>query len=68
MIESNRTVRKSFLSRVDELKAYKMEHGHLNMRPKEDMSLYNFCYNLRYSQRAIIAGEGSIYYSLDDIG
>jgi hypothetical protein len=45
----NRAVRVSFLSRVDELKAYKMEHGHLNVRSNEDMSLYNFCYKVRRS-------------------
>ena len=31
---------KNFFSRVDELKAYKDEHGHLNMRQKENQSLY----------------------------
>jgi hypothetical protein len=55
-----------FVSRVDELKAYKEEHGHLNVHWKEDKRLYNFCDKVRYSRRAIIAGEGKIYTSLDD--
>ena len=57
---------KSFFARVDELKAYKKKHGHLNIRQKEDISPYNFCYNLRGTRRAIITGKGKIHYSLDD--
>jgi hypothetical protein len=66
MIESNRTVRVSFLSRVDESKAYNEEHGHLNVHCKEDKSLYYFCNKVRRSRQAIIAGKGRKYYSLDD--
>jgi hypothetical protein len=65
-IESNRTVRVSFLSKVDELKAYKEEHGHLNVKKKEDQRLYDFCIDLRQSRRAITAGKGKIHYRLDD--
>jgi hypothetical protein len=41
----------SFFARVDELRAYKAKHGHLNVRCEEDQykSLYNFCRNLRRS-------------------
>jgi hypothetical protein len=56
----------SFFSRVDELKAYKEEQGHLNVRVIDDRSLYYFCYKVRYSRRSIITGKGEIYYSLDD--
>ena len=48
---------KSFLVRVDELRAYKEKHGHLNVREKEDQSLYGFCSNVRKSRRAIISGK-----------
>ena len=41
---------KNFFSRVDELKAYKDEHGHLNVRQKENQSLYGFCFNVRQSR------------------
>ena len=50
---------KSFFARVDELKAYKDEHGHLNVRQKENQSPYNFCYNMRQARRAIILGKGT---------
>ena len=43
--------------RVDELKAYKEKHGHLNVRPKDDQSLYNFCRHVRQARRAIISGK-----------
>jgi hypothetical protein len=56
----------SFFSRVDKLKAYKEEHGHLNVREKDSLSLYKICNHVRNSRRAIIAGEGKICYSLDD--
>jgi hypothetical protein len=38
---------KDFFNRVEELKAYKEKHGHLNVRPKENQSLYDFCSNMR---------------------
>ena len=50
---------KSFFARVDELKAYKKKHGHLNIRQKEDISPYNFCNNMRQARRAIILGKGT---------
>ena len=58
--------KRDFFDRVDELKVYKEKHGHLNIRQKEDLSLYGFCNNLRGTQRAIITGKGTIHYSLDD--
>ena len=51
---------KSFFARVDELKAYKEKHGHLNVRPKDDQSLYNFCGHVRQAR----IGKGT--YRLDD--
>jgi len=52
--------KRDFFDRVDELKAYKDEHGHLNVRQKENQSLYNFCKNLRGTRRAIILGKGTL--------
>jgi hypothetical protein len=49
-----------FFSRVEELKAYKKEHGHLNVHLKEDRRLYDFCNNVMYSRK----GKGS--YRLDE--
>ena len=57
---------KGFFSRVDKLGAYKEKHGHLNVREKENQSLYNFCKSLRSTRRAILTGEGKIQYLLDD--
>ena len=48
---------RNFFDRVDELRAYKEKHGHLNVREKEDQSLYGFCSNVRKSRRAIISGK-----------
>ena len=33
-----------FFAQLDKLRAYKEKHGHLNVREKEDKSLYGFCY------------------------
>jgi hypothetical protein len=56
----------NFFTQVDKLRAYKEEHGHLNVQKKEDQRLYHFCYNMRQSRRAITAGKGKIHYRLDD--
>jgi hypothetical protein len=54
------TVRKSFFERVEELSAYKEKHGHLDVSRKEDLSLYNFCRDVRKARQ----GKGN--YRLDD--
>jgi hypothetical protein len=48
-----------FFSRVNELEAYKKKHGHLNVRSKEDLSLYNFCWEVRNARRDIASGKGT---------
>jgi len=50
----------SFFTRVDELRAYKEEHGHLNVHRKDDEGLYDFCNTLRQAR----LGKGN--YRLDD--
>jgi hypothetical protein len=49
-----------FFAQVDELKAYKEKHGHLNVVKKENQSLYGFCCNMRKARN----GKGT--YMLDD--
>ena len=41
---------KSFEQRIADLKAYKKKNGHLNVKGKEDKSLSDFCYNVRYAR------------------
>ena len=55
-----------FFAQVEELRAYKKKHGHLNVHHIEDRSLYDFSRNLRQARRAIITRKGTIHYSLDD--
>jgi hypothetical protein len=69
-VDKVRQKQKDFFDHVDELKTYKEKHGHLKVRYEKDASLYNFCANVRRSQRAsrraIITGKGKIYNRLDD--
>ena len=41
---------KSFEQRIADLKAYKEEHGHTNVKGREDRSLYDFCRNMRQAR------------------
>ena len=49
----------SFFARVDELKAFKVKNGHLNVTTKLDPSLYDFCYNIRRARRDTLMGKGT---------
>jgi len=40
-----------FESKVEELKAYKAEHGHFNVKQKENKGLYNFCLTIRAARK-----------------
>ena len=40
-------MKKSFESRLEALRQYKQQHGHLNIERKDDKSLYKFCDNIR---------------------
>ena len=42
---------KSFQERVEELKAFKEEHGHLVVKKSKDKSLAQFCYAIRRARR-----------------
>ena len=39
----------SFEQRLDDLRAYKEKHGHVNVKEKEDKSLYSFCKHMNMS-------------------
>ena len=39
----------SFDDRIDDLMEYKQTHGHLNVKFKNDESLYQFCAHVRHS-------------------
>ena len=43
--------RKSFQQRMDDLRAYKEEHGHVNVKGSDDKSLYGFCSNMRQARK-----------------
>ena len=42
-------VTRSFDERIDDLEKYKRTHGHLNVKFKNDESLYQFCAHVRHS-------------------
>ena len=44
---TERKTKKSFEQRMDDLRAYKEKNGHVNVKEKEDKSLYQFCCNMR---------------------
>ena len=41
----------SFAQRIHDLRAYKEEHGHVNVSQSEDKSLYYFCKDIRYARK-----------------
>ena len=61
-----RTYRMDFFDRVDDLKAYKENHGHLHVGCNEDQSLYNFGCNVRKAQRDMMSGKGTRRILTDD--
>ncbi|KAL7538798.1 hypothetical protein ACHAXR_012392 [Thalassiosira sp. AJA248-18] len=72
-LDDDSGVCKKFSDRVAGLKAYKEKHGHVNVRIKDDKSLYNFCKNIRQARKHM--GESGVMKltnerisSLDSIG
>ena len=49
--KKRKNFRSRFESKVEELKAYKAEHGHFKVKQKENMSLYNFCLTIRAARK-----------------
>ena len=41
---------KRFAQRMDDLRAYKERHGHVNVKGSEDKSLYTFCQHMRHAR------------------
>ena len=41
---------KSFAQRIDDLRAYKEKHGHVNVKESGDKSLYGFCSHMRQAR------------------
>jgi hypothetical protein len=56
----------SFFARVDELKAFKVKNGHLNVAKKVNPSLYDFCKNMRQARRDMMSGKGTTYKLTED--
>ena len=46
-VHKKKCTRKSFEQRIDDLRAYKEKHGHVNVKTSEDRSLYEFCSHMR---------------------
>ena len=42
---------KSFEQRIEDLRAYKEEHGHIRVKRSEDKSLYDFCNHMRRARK-----------------
>ena len=43
--------KKSFDQRIEDLQVNKEKHGHINVKQKEDKSLYEFCCNMRWARK-----------------
>jgi len=46
-------VTRSFDERIDNLKKYKQMHGHVNVNRHKDISLYQFCMDVRHSLKQV---------------
>jgi hypothetical protein len=62
----------SFDTRLAQLKAYKVQHGHVNVSKKEDGSLYHWCYRLRtarkHPEKHILKLTTDCIAALDSVG
>ena len=69
--ESITTKRKSFESRLEDLRQYKQKHCHLNVTREEDKSLFDFCHNVRYGRnhpdKGMVVTDDRVK-ALDEIG
>ena len=46
-----RAANKTFEQRLEDLRAYKKKHGHVNVKQSEDKSLYAFCYHMKQARK-----------------
>ena len=62
----------TFEQRIADLRAYKEEHGHVNVSQSEHRSLYNFCNNVRQArnnpEKSTVALTDDRIASLDALG
>ena len=42
---------KSFAQRIEDLRAYKEKHGHVNVKKSDDTCLYGFCRQMRFARK-----------------
>ncbi len=57
----------AFNKRVNQLRAYKQQHGHLNVKDSQDRGLINYCYRLRKAMDSDSLSKDQIK-TLQDIG
>jgi hypothetical protein len=62
----------SFEERIEHLRLFKLQHGHLNIKVEDDRSLYTFCHNIRNARRSKRGGGNDLtndrLAALDAIG
>ena len=65
-------IRKSFEQRIEDLRAYKEKHGHVNVKQSDDKSLYDFCIQMRRAHnnpgKSTVALTDDRIASLDALG
>jgi hypothetical protein len=61
--KKKRNMQVRFIDRLEDLKAYKEKNGHLNVRERDDKSLYIWCINIRCARR----GTGNMKLTADGI-
>ena len=64
--------KKSFEQRIEDLRAYKEKHGHINVKQREDRSLYKFCGHMKHDrnnpEKSTYAINNDRIASLDALG
>lgn len=58
-VQRKAVVRKTFMERIDDLKAYQKEHGHMRVTRRDDQSLADFCSNVRQARRSQLEGDNT---------
>ena len=58
-VQRKAVVRKTFMERIEDLKAYKAEKGNMHVTRKDNQSLADFCSNVRQARRSQQEGNGT---------
>jgi hypothetical protein len=61
--KKKRNMQVRFIDRLEDLKAYKEKHGHLNVSKEDEKSLYHWCNNIKQARR----GTGNMNLTADGI-